>query len=122
MEVSKSEFFKNRLFLPLKSEAFDWYQLGKSIEIRQQKGRFKNILESNYKYAELRKGYNGESIYCEISHIKEFDSFNDLIDNYDIKSIFPPCNSEKEALEKYTNFYLEEYPLIAISLRFISIV
>ena len=122
MEVSKSEFFTNRLFLPLKSEAFEWYQIGKTIELRQRRGRFKNIFKFNYNYAELRKGYNGESVYCVIEDIKEFNSLNDIIQTYGIKSIFPHCKSKSEALEKFADFYMEDYPLISISLRFISVI
>ena len=122
MDVSKSEFFSNRLFLPLKSDALQWYQIGKSIELRQRKGRFKNIFSFDSKYAELRKGYNGESLYCKINEIKEFHSLSNLLNAYDFKSIFPSCTSKQEVLIKYTDFYEDDDHIIAISLKFISVI
>lgn len=122
MEVSKSEFFKSRLFLPLTSEAFEWYEKGKCVEVRIKKGRFKNIHKFNYKYAELRKGYNGKSVYAQIDKIDEYSSIKRLSDGVKLKSIIPLELSKQESIKKLDRYVNSEATILAIHLSFISII
>lgn len=122
MVVYKSEFLKSRLFLPLTSEAFEWFHMGKTVEVRIKKGRFKNIHKFNYKYAELRKGYNGKSVYAAIIKIEEYSGIKQLLNKLDHHSIVPlqlPTRGIVEKLESYTN---SSSNLLAIHLSFVSVV
>src|SRR5688572_9421736 len=93
MEFSESL----RLFLPLTSQAFEWYNLDKNVEIRKYKGRFKNVLTRNYELAELRKGYSGESIYASITNVVVFGNSRELFDSIDYKRVIPVATSRQEA-------------------------
>lgn len=113
MEIDQS----TRLFLPLNSQAFEWYDLKKNVEVRKYKGRFKNILKFNYKVAELRRGYSGESKFASISKILVFESASALFDKIDFKRVVPVATSRHDA-EKIVFEYVGSEQLLAIFLSF----
>lgn len=104
-----------RLFLPLTSQAFEWYNLNKNVEVRKFKGRFKNILERKYQFVELRKGYSGASIFAPITEIVVFENCDALFDKIAYKRVVPVATSRMEA-EKLVYDYVGSEPLLAILL------
>lgn len=113
--TADSELYRPRLFLPLTVEAFEWYNLTKDIEIRKLQGRFKNIQTSSYKFAELRRGYSGKSIFALIIDVIPIDHYLLLFDNFDFKRIIPSASSKSEA-EIIIKRYVGHDRIIAIFL------
>lgn len=113
---------KKRLFLPLTTEAYNWYCEGKSVEIRKFQRRFKNILSQNYEIAELRKGYNGPSIWAEIKSIKKYNNVTDLLIDVNYKELIPSATTNIEAQNRLRSYVNNEKEIIAIFLNLIPIV
>lgn len=106
-----------RLFLPLTTQAFEWYALKKDIEVRKFRGRFKNALSRNYELAELRKGYSGESRFAVVSQMLVFDNSKNLFDHIDYLRVIPTARSKHEADQLLHN-YVGEDRILAIFLSF----
>lgn len=111
MEISQS----TRLFLPLTSQAFEWYSLDKNVEVRKFRGRFKTVMKRDYKFAELRKGYSGESKFASIKEIILFENSRTLFDKVDYKRVIPIATSRQDA-EKIVHEYVGNEQLLAIFL------
>ncbi len=115
MDIEKSA----RLFLPLTSQAFEWYNLNKNVEVRKFKGRFVSIPSRDYQFAELRKGYSGESRFASITNIEVFENSSDLFDKVSFKRVVPVAITRHDA-EKLIHEYVGNYRLLAIFLTIIS--
>ena len=107
----------SRLFLPLTSEAFGWYNLSKDVEVRKLKGRFKSKLIHKYKFAELRKGYSGASKYATITRMIIYNSSQELFDDVTYNRVIPVAKSRKDA-ERLVSDYIGTESVIAIFLSF----
>lgn len=69
----------DRLFVPLKKEPFNWFLQGcKTWELRGISGRFNKDKVKSGKSVELRKGYNGDSLWGVIANCKTFDKLKNI--------------------------------------------
>ena len=111
---------QNRLFVPLTKEAFEWFKShDKQWEIRKLNiGQYnrKNIFEG--RRVELRLGYKpGNSIWGEISEVKEFNEANELINNIDFKFLIPTAKNKDEAIERINDFIGKESKIITFKIN-----
>ncbi len=97
----------NRLFVPLNSEAFSWFKLGKTWEVRTMKGQYNLTNIKVGRKVELRRGYNSnDSLWGTISEVKVFENAQDLLKLIDYKKILPTVGSFQEAeflIEKFVS-------------------
>jgi len=104
----------DRLFVPLKSIWFDLFKKGeKKWELRGVSNRFNTKTVYKGRHVELRKGYNGESLFGKISDFMIIDNFTDI--DYKIwrEAIPQSCwrddllmQSIHEYRDKYSKFIL----------------
>src|SRR5687768_5793291 len=90
---------QNRLFVPLSKQAFNWFKAGKNWEIRRlNKGQYntKNIFSN--RMVELRKGYNGESLWGKIDQVQIFSNSQELVRNIHYQELVPSAHDENEAV------------------------
>lgn len=109
----------SRLFVPLNSEIFEWYKKGlKRWELRGANGQYNSKYIWKDRVVELRKGYNGESIWGKIGRNCEGRSLEKLFNVVDFREVIPTANNVEEAKE-VTNAIMgnkEKYILIEILL------
>lgn len=110
----KSE--NKRLFVPLNSEAYNWFKQGKKWEVRKYQGQYttNNVIEG--KRVELRKGYNGESIWGVINEVKVLNNIQDLFQQINFNEIFPTLEKKSEAIYLAQN-YIDDKKIIAFKVN-----
>lgn len=87
-----------RLFVPLKSEVYDWYLSGcKKWELRRIGRQYtrKNVYAG--RIIELRRGYNGESLFGKVGEVYEASSLEEILNDIDYKEIIPSARDEEDA-------------------------
>ncbi|KXA88639.1 hypothetical protein AKJ62_04745 [candidate division MSBL1 archaeon SCGC-AAA259D14] len=102
----------DRLFVPLKTEPFQWFRSGKKKwELRGISSQFNRDTVVPSRSVELRKGYNGESIWGIVDCVETFGSLESVVDNLDFRAIIPPTETRggflsraKELLSGYDEF------------------
>lgn len=108
---------KDRLFLPLNSNAFNWYKMGKKWEVRKVKGQYnlKNI-RSN-RIVELRRGYNTKDrLWGIINEVKIFNNSSQLLSEIDFLEIFPEAKDSNEANNLFNDFVNVDEHIIAFKI------
>jgi hypothetical protein len=110
----------DRFFLPVNKEVYEWYYIGKLWEIRNAKGRFniKNIYPN--RLIEIRKGYNGESLWGKIVTVLLFKDSNDLLEKINYKEIFPQCTSATIADKLIQDYIISGHEIIATQIMIIK--
>lgn len=108
-----------RLFVPLTKEAYDWFKNhNKQWEIRKLNcGQYnsKNIFEGHR--VELRLGYKpGNSIWGEITAVKEFNDAEELINSIDFKLLIPSANNKNEAIERVNSYIGKDTKIITFKI------
>jgi hypothetical protein len=91
---------KNRLFVPLTSEAFeDFVKRGKQVEIRKVIPNFtaKTVYEG--RSVELRKGYSGTSIWGIIGQVVIGD-LSTVIYSFPLATVEPRSESYEKAIQE----------------------
>lgn len=87
----------NRLFVSLKSKPFQWFKSGdKKWEIRGINSNFNEKTVREGREVELRKGYNGESLWGKITRVEAFHRISEIPKKIEIKKIIPSTSDEKE--------------------------
>lgn len=88
---------KDRLFVPLKSEFFDSFERGeKKWELRGINSRFNTDRVEPGREVELRKGYNGKSLWGVIEEVKTFGSIEKVAEDIDYNQINPESEDREE--------------------------
>jgi hypothetical protein len=87
-----------RLFVPLKSIAFDWFKSGgKRWELRRYGRAYTSKQLVRGRPVELRRGYCGESLWGVIGDSVIGSSLNDILDVVDFRLIVPAAQSREDA-------------------------
>jgi len=116
----------NRLFVPLKYEAFSWFESGKKKwELRGINRNFNIKTVIIGRKVELSKGYSKKRISGRITERTLFDNLEDISKRMNFKEIIPVAYDENEFL-KICNSYLSKYESfiafkIEMDKRFLSI-
>ena len=109
-----------RVFIPLNTSAYEWFDSGKKKwELRKYGRQYteKNIYKG--RIVELRKGYSNPStaIWGVVNKVIVFNSIVDIFDNVEFEEIIPVAKNKKEAIEISEKFFKNEngkYILIQI--------
>lgn len=111
-----SEKLQNRLFVPLNTEAFNWFKEGKKWEVRKKRGQYnpRNVFKG--KKVELRKGYTGESIWGKILDVDTFENADRLFEKINFKEVFPDSGSLSSAKKLIQN-YVDSNEIIAFKIQ-----
>jgi ASC-1-like (ASCH) protein len=93
---------KVRLFVPLATEPFRWFESGKKKwELRKYGKQYteKNIFSG--REVELRRGYNTtDSLWGRLGEVLVVDSLEDLFLKVDFEKIIPVAASHEEAIKR----------------------
>ncbi|WP_138431865.1 hypothetical protein [Fodinibius saliphilus] len=111
-----SKKFDKRLFVPLNKEAFKWFKHGKKWEVRKLKGQYNPNNICTGRRVELRKGYNGTSLWGNVTNVRVFDDYEKLFDSIDFKHIFPFADSLNHAKTLILN-YVNQNEIIAFKIK-----
>lgn len=109
----------DRLFVPLNSQTFDWYKKGlKRWELRGASGQYNRRYIKKNRLVELRKGYNGNSIWGKVGRNCEGRSLDELFGVVDFREVIPVASNVREAKEIANSIMgnKEKYILIEILL------
>ena len=100
-----------RIFAPLKTEHYENFRDGsKTWELRGATGAFAPEKLRIGKPVELRKGYNGPSLWGKVAGVKTFDSIEEIPEEIDHRKITTGksrgefVESARELLGKYDSF------------------
>lgn len=100
-----------RLFVPLNSEPFEHFSSGsKDTELRGCNDRFNMETVEPGRLVELRKGYNGPSIWGVIEHVHHFSHLTNIAEDMDHERITPGLTrlefeeSVRDLLGEYDHF------------------
>jgi ASC-1-like (ASCH) protein len=90
---------QDRLFLPLKSVAFDWFAQGnKKYELRRLYNQYNRKYVKEGRVVELRRGYSGSSIWGQIGQVFVENSIYKLLHKVDFRNVIPVASSIDEAV------------------------
>ncbi len=104
----------NRLFLPLKSDAFKWFAEGnKKYELRKLHHQYNRRQVKKDRLVELRQGYSGPSIWGRIDHVLvEESNLHKLFEKVEFKDVIPVAGSIDEAVSLAEKFVGTQGPYI----------
>jgi ASC-1-like (ASCH) protein len=102
----------DRLFIPLKSEPFEWFKSGKKKwELRGISSNFNNRTVFIGRNVEISKGYSGERIRGRITAVHVFKKIDDISKRIIFKEIIPIAANLgqfyeicKDFISKYNEF------------------
>jgi len=99
----------NRLFVALKSEAFEWFKSGKKKwELRGINNNFNTKTAIVGRKVEISKGYSGKRMQGRITARHIFDNMEDISRRINFQDIIPVANDESE-FRKICKSYLSKY-------------
>jgi hypothetical protein len=103
-----------RLFVPLKSEAFDWFAAGtKCFELRRIRPQFDPRLVRPGRRVQLSKGYSGSSIWGKVGAVKTASTLDEMFEMVDYHLIIPNAESRQDAVAKASEYVGQHGPFIA---------
>lgn len=108
---------EDRLFVPLKTEHYRAFADGeKDIELRGLNANFNPETVTPGRWAELRHGYSGDSLWRRVEHIWLFDHLTNIAEELDHTRILP--DSTRDEFETSVEALLGDYGRwIAFQLR-----
>jgi hypothetical protein len=92
----------DRLFVPLSSEPYRWFQSGKKRwELRKDARQFSVEHVRPGRSVELRRGYRdaGSAIWGEIVDVVHAPGLNDFFSHVDWRNVLPECRDREDAIE-----------------------
>lgn len=99
---------EDRLFVPLKTEHYRNFALGeKDIELRGLNANFNPETVLPGRWAELRHGYSGDSLWRRIEHIWLFDHLTNIAEGLDHTRVLP--DSTRDEFEASVRDLLGDY-------------
>lgn len=99
----------DRLFVPLKTGPFRWFQLGaKEWELRAVNPNFNPETVYVGRHVELRHGYNGDSLWGVIREVATADDLRSVLDRVPFEKISPAAGSRESARDHIGEHYDEE--------------
>lgn len=101
---------------------FSLIKLGiKECEGRLNKGDFSKMIKDDYIQFENEDLGFHRSFYCKITHIHNYNLFEDYLKNETLEKCLPGIDSMEEGLNVYYKYYTKEdesiYKIIAIRLK-----
>jgi ASC-1-like (ASCH) protein len=103
----------NRLFLPLKSNAFDWFNReSKKYELRRLRNQYTQKYVKKGRLVELRCGYSGKSIWGQIGQVSVYNSLHQIFSTVNFEDIIPIASSVDHAIDIAAEFVGNEGPYI----------
>jgi hypothetical protein len=95
------ETLNSRLFVPLATEPFRWFEGGqKCWELRRYGRQYTERNVRVGRQVELRRGYSSdESLWGVIVETRRADSVDDFFRKVDYRTVVPDARSETQAIE-----------------------
>lgn len=91
----------DRIFVPLVTEAFDWFKSGeKEWELRGYGGQWTEKHLRPGRRVELRKGYSSpDRIWGKLTEVVAADSIQEMYDKVPFKKVVPVAKTKAEAIQ-----------------------
>lgn len=105
----------NRLFVPLKTEPFNWFKSGKKkYELRNQVGQYnKNQIITGRK-VELRRGYStNDKLFGTIGKVIWCENINDVFNQINYSEILPNASNLELAKKEIYKMLKDDVEFVA---------
>lgn len=108
----------NRLFVPLRADAFRWFESGtKRYELRRLGRQYSERLVVEGRPVELRFGYSGKSLRGRIGLVLMGESIRMMLSNVGYKTVVPPASNLDDAVRIAEDFVGASGPFILFEVK-----
>src|SRR5690349_20129305 len=108
----------NRLFIPLRGDAFSWFEGGaKRFELRRLGRQFTQRLVSEGRPVELRFGYSGRSLGGKIGSVFVGSDLRELLSKVGHRAVIPPASTLDDAVRIAEAFVGQGGPYILFEVK-----